>query len=133
MVWSSLDYRARMVGLGNAMEDTLNTCTKTESIRSSNDNLRRRYEGRWVVLTSGIKALGPELIRRIFAAVAAFDEFNEDNDPYGEYDCATMTLEDIKFIWKIDYYDPSRTYASEDRSNPECTARVLTVILAEEY
>ena len=72
----------------------MNTCTKTERIRSSNDNLRRRYEGGWVVMTSGIKALGPELIPRVFAAVAAFDEFNEfakgaettrglQNDPSG--------------------------------------------------
>ncbi len=122
-----------MVGPGNAKEDTVDTATKNERIRSLNDELRRYRRGGRVVMTSGIDALGPETTARIFAAVAAFDDFNGDNDPHGEHDCASMTVDDLKIIWKIDYYDNALQYASPDPTDPAQTTRVMTVMLAEEY
>ena len=84
-------------------------------------------------MTSGIDALDPEIAARRFAAVAAFDEFNEDNDPHGEHDCATLEVDGLRIIWKIDSYDANLTYASPNPANPEVTTRVLTVMLAEKY
>ena len=36
-------------------------------------------------------------------------------------------------IWKIDYYDRSRSHHSPDAADPKVTLRVLTVMLAGEY
>ncbi len=98
-----------------------------------NDHLRRTFEGGRVVVTAGIAALDPLHISLILAGVRTFDAFTVDNDPYGEHDCATMTVRDTRIMWKIDYYDPTMTYLSSDASDPSLTVRVLTIMLADEY
>ena len=69
----------------------------------------------------------------MLAAVARFDNFTEDNDPWGEHDCAVLTVDGRRIIFKIDYYDRNLAYHSPDASDPAVTQRVLTVMLAEEY
>jgi Protein of unknown function (DUF3768) len=98
-----------------------------------NDQLRRFGRGGRIMLTSGIQALGAEAVARVLAAVAGFDAFTADNDPYGEHDCAILTVDDSKIMFKIDYYDKSLTYHSPDPSDPAVTERVMTVMLASEY
>jgi hypothetical protein len=107
--------------------------SRTERIRTLNDTLRRTGQGGQVFITRGINALGNENVAEIMRAVATFDEFSPDNDPYGEHDCAAMDVGDARIIWKIDYYDKAREYASPDPSDPDVPCRVLTVMLAEEY
>lgn len=102
-------------------------------IRELNDRLRCRHIGGRVVVTAGIDALGPENVLHIIREIAAFDAFTPDNDPYGEHDCATLTVDGRRIIWKIDYYDASLKYASLDPADPAVTNRVMTVMLAEEY
>ncbi|TPK87325.1 DUF3768 domain-containing protein [Mesorhizobium sp. B2-4-13] len=67
-------------------------------IRSLNNDLRIRRLGGIVVITDGIAALGPSTIRDIISAATAFDGFTSENDPYGEHDCAVMTVGGIKII-----------------------------------
>ncbi|MER9171205.1 DUF3768 domain-containing protein [Mesorhizobium australicum] len=101
--------------------------------RSLNDDLRIRRLGGTIVVTSGISALGSSTVRDIIWAITAFDSFTAENDPYGEHDCAVMTVSGIKIIWKIDYYDLSRRYHSSDPSDRNVTSRVLTIMRADEY
>ena len=59
--------------------------------------------------------------------------FTTENDPYGEHDFGSVTIDGTNLFWKIDYYDLSLQYGSSDPSDPAQTARVLTITLAEEY
>ena len=107
--------------------------TRSKRIRELNDTLRRWHVSGRVTITSGIQALGSEAVAQILAAVAVFDGFTEDNDPYGEHDCAVMMVQGTRIIWKIDYYDTALTRASPDPADPKVTARVMTIMLASEY
>ena len=66
------------------------------------------------MITSGIQALGTEGAARVLGAVAGFDAFTADNDPYGEHDCAILTVDGLRVLFKIDYYDRELAYHSPD-------------------
>ena len=107
--------------------------TKTERIRALNDVLRTTGVGGQVVVTSGIAALPQAEGEEVVRAVQTFADFNSDNDPHGEHDCAVLTAAEQQVIFKIDYYDCSMIYLSPDPSDPEQTHRVLTLMLSNEY
>src|SRR5215471_7170169 len=102
-------------------------------IRQLNDTFRRSFFLGRVVLTSGVDAL-PDLIKaRALQLVRVFDYFNEDNDPHGEHDFGSFELANFTFFWKIDYYDESCEFGSEDPADTARATRVLTLMLASEY
>ncbi|WP_108396963.1 DUF3768 domain-containing protein [Devosia submarina] len=104
-----------------------------EAIRSLNDLLRQRGIGGRVVITRGVLAFGPDALRQIQQAVASFDAFTPDNDPYGEHDFGAVGIEDQTLFFKIDAYDRDLRYHSPDPADPAVTRRVMTLMLAEEY
>lgn len=106
---------------------------KTGRIRHLNDLLRCKGIGGQVMVTAGLDALGVGTVMKVLRAVGAFMEFNADNDPHGEHDCATLSVDGFSIIWKIDYFDRSLNYHSEDAADPEITRRVMTVMLSHEY
>lgn len=106
---------------------------RAAEIARLNDHLRRTFEGGRVIITAGIAALDPLHINLILVGVRSFTAFTADNDPYGEHDCATMTVRGVRVLWKIDYYDPTMTYLSSDAADPSLTVRVLTIMTADEY
>jgi hypothetical protein len=106
---------------------------KTARIRDLNDAFRHTFAGGKVMMTAGVNEL-PDMVKAAALQKAAtFDKFNEDNDPHGEHDFGAFELCGRKFFWKIDYFDRSMEYGSEDPSDPEKTTRVMTVMLASEY
>src|SRR6202045_2180960 len=101
-------------------------------IRELNDAFRTMTGGR-VMLTAGVDALPSDVKAMVIRRVATFSDFTPDNDPHGEHDFGNFTLAGRKFFFKLDYYDPTMTYGSEDPADPAKTTRVLTIMLAEEY
>ncbi|ABY28686.1 DUF3768 domain-containing protein [Methylorubrum extorquens] len=102
-------------------------------VRDLNDAFRRSFSGGRVVLTPGIAAL-PEVTRAaMLAAVSGFDAFDADNDPHGEQDFGAVEVAGRRCFWKIDTYDRDLRFASSHPADPAVTARVLTVMQAEEY
>lgn len=98
-----------------------------------NDRLRTTGLGGSIFMTAGIAAL-PEAVRNAaILAVRQFSDFTPDNDPYSEHDCALLTVQDQRIIWKIDYYPRGDTDIDPDPADPATTKRVLTILLADEY
>ncbi|UDL96237.1 DUF3768 domain-containing protein [Lichenihabitans sp. PAMC28606] len=106
---------------------------KAERIRALNDAFRSSNTARTLVLTRGVAALNPTLQRQIILALASFDRFDADNDPYGEHDFGAFTVSGHRLFFKIDYYDRSCLHHSPDPADPAVTCRVLTLMLADEY
>lgn len=102
-------------------------------IRELNDAFRTTLTGGRAFFTPGVSEQGVEFSMAALAAVRAFSDFSEDNDPYGEHDFGSFDLGGEKVFWKIDYYDLSLRYGSNDPADPAQTTRVLTIMLAEEY
>jgi hypothetical protein len=116
---------------GSSMADKADR--SSTRIRALNDELRRFGRGGRIMVTPGIQALGVSTVARVLAAVAAFDAFTDDNDPYGEHDCAILAVDGIEVLFKIDYYDRDLVYHSPDPSDPAVTQRIMVVMLATEY
>jgi hypothetical protein len=103
------------------------------TIAELNDAFRRSFAGGQVFVTPGIRALPSDMQAAITARVRSFDEFDADNDPYGERDFGSFDLGGQKIFWKIDLYDRNYKFYSPDPTDAAKTNRVLTILLAEEY
>jgi len=110
------------------------TNDKTKTIADLNDLCRRAMGvGGPLVQTSGISALPLADQSAIREKVEKFSAFTPDNDPYGERDFGAFEHNGERIFWKIDYYDPTLSFGSEDPADPRQTVRVLTIMLASEY
>jgi hypothetical protein len=103
----------------------------TSKIRELNDAFRTTLKGGRVMLTRGI--VGRADCNAILEAVQQFDAFDHKNNPHGENDFGALEAGKDTVFWKIDYYNRDLSAGSEDPSDPEVTARVLTIMLASEY
>jgi uncharacterized protein DUF3768 len=106
---------------------------KTDRIRMLNDQLRQNLTGGRVVMTTGIAALGSEVVQRLVRTIAVFDDFCSANDPYGEHDFGAFDFDGTAVMFKIDYYDKGLDFHSPDPADPAVTERIITLMLAEEY
>ena len=114
-------------------QDTAAAAPDPRPIQRLNDRLRKTGAGGQVLITGGILQLGLGFSQKVLEQVAGFDQFTPDNDPWGEHDCASLEVEGQKVIWKIDYYDHTMNFGSENPADPKVTTRVLTIMLASEY
>jgi hypothetical protein len=116
------------------------TAVQAELIARQNDAFRAAllshggsgFPGR-TVCTQGIAAEGPLFLAELLHAVATFDEFNEDNDPYDDHTFGALEISGTRVYWKIDLYDEEYEFGSEDPADPVRTRRVLTLLLPSEY
>ena len=114
--------------MGEAM-----TNPHTAKIRALNDHARQRVDPcRWVI-TQGVLTCDPLTVAQLLIAVEDFDDFTADNDPYGEHDFGSFNYAAETIFWKFDYYDVDLQMHSPDPSDPAVAARVLTIMLADEY
>jgi len=105
----------------------------TKAVRELNDLFRSTFIGGRVVLTMGVQDLPVKDREAIVTNVRTFHTFDSGMDPHEEHDFGAFDYEGQKVFFKIDYYDPTRQWHSEDASDPSKTVRVLTIMLAEEY
>lgn len=106
---------------------------KTLKIRFLNDQFRRTFQEGKVLITSGVASLPLSQQITLMNLVRTFDDFGEDNDPFGEHDFGKIDFNGEPYFWKIDYYDVDFEGLSPDPTDETVTNRVLTIMLAEEY
>ena len=103
----------------------------TAKIAALNGHARRSFTGGRVVITQGVQALND--LPSVLDQVRRYSAFTPDNDPYGEHDFGSFRHDGITIFWKIDTYDVDLQMQSPDPTDSAVTARVLTIMLAEEY
>jgi len=101
--------------------------TKIIMISMLNDKFRKSGFG--VTLTCGVQSV--QDLPGLLDTIREYDDFTEDNDPYGEHDFGKLNWHGDKVFWKIDYYNETFD-AWEDPLTAKCR-RVMTVMLADEY
>jgi len=122
------------IGAGSLPKDrTMSVNNRTDRIRELTDTFRTTLEGGRCLFTAGVSDMGVPFSTAALAAVRAFADFNADNDPYGEHDFGSFEIGEERLFWKIDYYDLSLEFGSNDPADAAQTKRVLTIMLAEEY
>jgi len=104
-----------------------------QRIRQLNDEARIHMTDGVFYATAGIAALPADDQAAILGRVFEFDDFDAENDPYGEHDFGAFDHKGDRIFWKIDYYDLRMKYGSPDPSDPRVTKRILTIMLASEY
>ena len=102
-------------------------------IATLNDTFRKTFTGGQVLLTAGIDSMSMDDKANILSKVRNFNDFTEDNAPYGEHDFGSFDYKGNKIFFKIDYYDLNYEFMSKNPANPDITNRVLSIMLAEEY
>ena len=100
-------------------------------IRALNDQARQSFTGCRIVIAQGVQAMSD--VPSILDQVRRYDAFTPDNAPYGEHDFGSFNYAAETIFWKFDYYDVDLQMHSPDPSDPAVTARVLTIMLADEY
>ena len=103
----------------------------TARIAALNDRARRTFMECRVIITAGVQALGN--VDAVLRQVQVFEAFTPDNDPYAEHDFGAIRYQGQTIFWKINCYDLDLHMHSPAPSDKTVTARVLTIMLAEEY
>jgi hypothetical protein len=106
---------------------------QTARIRELNDLLRLTFTGGKVVVTAAVAQLDDETRAKVLNAARTFNAFTRHNDPHGEHDCFFFQVDGERYFTKIDYYDKSMEYGSENPADPDLTTRVLTIGDAASY
>ena len=102
-------------------------------IAKQNDQFRKSFCGGKVLLTCGISSLPLLQQTEIINKVKNFNNFTEDNAPYGKHDFGCIEYHGQQIFWKIDLYDLNYEFYSPQPDDKPQTNRVLTILFAEEY
>ena len=95
--------------------------TKTEALRTLNDELRQNLSPGTALMTAGVAALGAEAVARIVKTIEVYDNFCHANDPYEEHDFGSFEADGHTIFFKIDYFDSTLTVHSPDPGDPTVT------------
>ena len=112
--------------------------TQADVIQDQNDRFRQGDDtipGTFTI-TQGVSSLLGEhgaAPLTVIAAVTAYDDFSDENDPNKEHDFGAFELFETPCFWKIDLYNQTLDGYSPAPADLSVTVRVLTVMLASEY
>ena len=113
----------------------MSTATKTKSEITAQLNVKARHNLTNYHMTNGVRSLDGQSLEKLIKLVKEFNQFDPENDPYGEHDFGSVEFEGVKYFFKIDYYAKGSNFqlGSEDPSNESITTRIITLMRADEY
>ena len=123
-------------------EEDYTSAERAKTIAEHNDRFRNTWAADFtisgqIVMTQAVAALCPAWMVRMMQAIQHFDDFTEDNDPYGDHSFGAVEItigDDTKTIWfKIDLYDLNLEYGAEDPTDLDQTKRVMTILFPSDY
>ena len=97
-------------------------------IAKLNDEFRANPSLGTLILTEGIRSNTHDDIATIINKVRNFNDFDENNNPYGEKDFGAFDFKGKKIFWKIDYYDKEFLFLSPDACKPRLTSKLQPTI-----
>lgn len=106
---------------------------RTDRIRQLNDQVRMLKTNGDIHWAGDLAQEEFDLRMKVLEAVASFNAFNEGDDPHGEHDFGKVTVDGQEFYFKIDYYDPTMKFGSDDPADPAKTVRVMTLMHTRDY
>lgn len=118
---------------GDDLETGIDDDARNAKIRILNDQLRTTFSGGRILMTPGVQALPENVLPKALEAIRTFEDFTEGNDPWGQHDFGEVEIEGHRVWFKIDAYDLDYRYGSPDPTDPRVTARVMTILLPDEY
>lgn len=109
----------------------------TAKIAELNDKVRSRMSPNWI-FTNLVRSLDGDKLNQLIQLVKQFNQFDQDNDPYGEHDFGMIPLDGTTYYWKISYYDKAswkkgQEYGSESPEDENVTHRIITIMECSEY
>ncbi len=134
--WDSQAFNPVKITLYSS-EELWNRTTEEQVIKITIAKLNDRFR-------NGDKSLGEYKMSRqvlalprkkqkeLFKQIQNFSDFTYENDPKGEHDMGQVTMDDVEYIWKIDYLDTSMIMLSDTPEDISKTTRVLLVIRSDE-
>jgi hypothetical protein len=69
----------------------------------------------------------------VYKAVREFAALPNGDRPCRANDFGTFTLNGQDYAWKIDYYDNSREFGSDNPADSSVTKRVLSIFYADDF
>jgi hypothetical protein len=118
---------------------------QSRHIAKLNDEFRKDWSKGKVIFTTGVESMLSKYMKEsrvklkvtpvttLYNIIREFNNFDEGNDPYYERDFGKITFNNNSLYFKIDYYDKSLKYGSQDPADGTLTKRVMTIMLIEEY
>ncbi len=109
---------------------------RTITIAAQNDLFRTTFDRKLgvVTLTQAVNALDDMNKTKLINLIRDFTiDSHDGNDPYSEHDFGAVELNGEKYFFKIDYYDKTLKFGSEDPANLEMTKRVMTIMHSRDY
>ena len=110
----------------------------TKQIAEQNDEFRKRVlfkeqeDGVALITKTLIDELTSEEQFDTILTVKDFNDFNEDNDPYGTHESGSFTLGKHHIFWKIDLFKDEKCLSGLPIDSEDTGFRVLTVCFIDE-
>jgi hypothetical protein len=134
--WDKTAFKAATATAPSACELWANKsegAVSKKAIALLNDRFRQgdRSLGEYK-LSRQVLALPKLKQKQLYKQLHEFSDFNQQNDPSSERKSGELRMDDVTYIWKIDYLDLSMTMLSDNPRDPNQTARVLSLLRADE-